>query len=101
MPLKGGDAPTFFGRGVRRFDARAWRFRGSGASEGQHDMASNPLSESDRKTWREQTRLVQEGLLRSPFGETCEAIYMTSRSEERRVGEECVSTCRSRWAPNH
>src|SRR3546814_1346024 len=21
------------------------------------------------------------------------------RSEERRVGEECVSTCRSRWAP--
>src|SRR3546814_20489009 len=23
------------------------------------------------------------------------------RSEERRVGKECVSTCRSRWAPNH
>src|SRR3546814_17087601 len=23
------------------------------------------------------------------------------RSEERRVGEECVSTCRSRWAPYH
>src|SRR3546814_19896795 len=22
-----------------------------------------------------------------------------SRSEERRVGKECVSTCRSRWAP--
>src|SRR3546814_14008094 len=22
-----------------------------------------------------------------------------SRSEERRVGEECVSTCRSRWSP--
>src|SRR3546814_10565325 len=25
----------------------------------------------------------------------------TSRSEERRVGKECVSTCRSRWAPYH
>src|SRR3546814_12214297 len=23
------------------------------------------------------------------------------RSEERRVGKECVSTCRSRWWPNH
>src|SRR3546814_4253922 len=26
---------------------------------------------------------------------------MTSRSEERRVGKECVSTCRSRWSPYH
>src|SRR3546814_11803341 len=24
-----------------------------------------------------------------------------ARSEERRVGKECVSTCRSRWAPSH
>src|SRR3546814_7724854 len=23
------------------------------------------------------------------------------RSDERRVGKECVSTCRSRWSPNH
>src|SRR3546814_14704858 len=26
---------------------------------------------------------------------------MLGRSEERRVGKECVSTCRSRWAPYH
>src|SRR3546814_20045958 len=25
----------------------------------------------------------------------------TGRSEERRVGKECVSTCRSRWSPVH
>src|SRR3546814_2479458 len=25
----------------------------------------------------------------------------TNRSEERRVGKECVSTCRSRWSPYH
>src|SRR3546814_13751277 len=25
----------------------------------------------------------------------------TARSEERRVGKECVSTCRYRWAPEH
>src|SRR3546814_16182330 len=28
-------------------------------------------------------------------------IYEKTRSEERRVGKECVSTCRSRWAPYH
>src|SRR3546814_19593430 len=27
--------------------------------------------------------------------------YAWSRSEERRVGKECVSTCRSRWSPYH
>src|SRR3546814_808366 len=26
---------------------------------------------------------------------------MDERSEERRVGKECVSTCRSRWSPYH
>src|SRR3546814_15667531 len=25
--------------------------------------------------------------------------HLTVRSEERRVGKECVSTCRSRWSP--
>src|SRR3546814_10033071 len=29
------------------------------------------------------------------------ALVATMRSEERRVGQECVSTCRSRWSPYH
>src|SRR3546814_1840278 len=28
-----------------------------------------------------------------------QSIEITPRSEERRVGKECVSTCRSRWSP--
>src|SRR3546814_12648957 len=28
-------------------------------------------------------------------------ITKNERSEERRVGKECVSTCRSRWSPYH
>src|SRR3546814_12085800 len=28
-------------------------------------------------------------------------IHRDMRSEERRVGKECVSTCRSRWSPYH
>src|SRR3546814_8450030 len=29
------------------------------------------------------------------------AYLVRRRSEERRVGKECVSTCRSRWSPYH
>src|SRR3546814_19977584 len=29
------------------------------------------------------------------------AVSARFRSEERRVGKECVSTCRSRWSPYH
>src|SRR3546814_20074734 len=28
-------------------------------------------------------------------------LAVTNRSEERRVGKECFSTCRSRWSPYH
>src|SRR3546814_9474680 len=28
-------------------------------------------------------------------------VRKVERSEERRVGKECVSTCRSRWSPDH
>src|SRR3546814_1269241 len=38
-----------------------------------------------RRVWRPR-------LARRPLG---------ARSEERRVGKECVSTCRSRWSPYH
>src|SRR3546814_5149597 len=40
------------------------------------------------------------GLL--PYGNACRASTRGARpirSEERRVGKECVSTCRSRWSP--
>src|SRR3546814_12090357 len=30
-----------------------------------------------------------------------EPADVVNRSEERRVGKECVSTCRYRWAPYH
>src|SRR3546814_19439896 len=49
-------------------------------------------------------RLKQQVLDRTHAGD---ARFMVSameeliRSEERRVGKECVSTCRSRWSPVH
>src|SRR3546814_7066445 len=38
---------------------------------------------------------------RAQRGQTPRAAANPERSEERRVGKECVSTCRSRWSPYH
>src|SRR3546814_14823444 len=37
----------------------------------------------------------------SPLGRSLTRALKSRRSEERRVGKECVSTCRSRWWPLH
>src|SRR3546814_8970276 len=42
--------------------------------------------------------VVTEALL-PPKAAVVEVLCV--RSEERRVGKECVSTCRSRWSPTH
>ena len=31
----------------------------------------------------------------------CSVLMSMTRSEERRVGKECTSVCRSRWSPYH
>src|SRR3546814_2060258 len=59
-------------------------------------------------------RKVGSGALRPPLERMvihafrCQAVVAIAfdlvaerRSEERRVGKECVSTCRSRWSPYH
>src|SRR3546814_11433720 len=35
------------------------------------------------------------------YGDRRPYLVALIRSEERRVGKECVSTCRSRWSPYH
>src|SRR3546814_15695513 len=54
------------------------------------DMAG--LIASGAVTMRE---TVHDGLEAAPDA------FLGLRSEERRVGKECVSTCRSRWSPYH
>src|SRR3546814_20760318 len=39
------------------------------------------------------------GAVTQAMARACAGAGVTIRSEERRVGEECVSTCRSRWSP--
>src|SRR3546814_10151707 len=45
-------------------------------------------------------RNLHFGIREHAMGAICNGLAL-SRSEERRVGKECVSTCRSRWAPYH
>src|SRR3546814_14790327 len=47
--------------------------------------------------WRNQQAENDTRLRRQDLWER----HIDARSEERRVGKECVSTCRSRWAPYH
>src|SRR3546814_6394338 len=35
------------------------------------------------------------------YKDLLEQLLLSDRSEERRVGKACVSTCRSRWSPYH
>src|SRR3546814_20281808 len=51
-------------------------------------------SASKRKSGQSGSCQFQRMMDRTPF-------YQSQRSEERRVGKECVSTCRSRWSPHH
>ena len=60
-------------------------------------LAASPLHPVETAT----TVRVREGMTSTtdrPFTETKEQL---GRSEERRVGKECTSWCRSRWSPYH
>src|SRR3546814_5196645 len=52
--------------------------------------------------FRTTMREVQLGGKTLPaHAQICVLFASANRSEERRVGKECVSTCRSRWSPYH
>src|SRR3546814_18859701 len=79
------------------------------------DAAASELDREDSPDWvrslvRQTAGTVQnlaDKLDNKSAGELTEEIRRfgrqqpAMRSEERRVGKECVSTCRSRWSPYH
>src|SRR3546814_11586650 len=46
-------------------------------------------------------RTTDGGTFSPPFAPLASAWTFEIRAEARRVGKECVSTCRSRWSPDH
>src|SRR3546814_18571030 len=57
------------------------------------------LDEGDNDPHRFLTHVA--AALRTTGNVAAEAAQLLERSEERRVGKACVSTCRSRWSPYH
>src|SRR3546814_17704183 len=55
---------------------------------------ANALAEAKQPGYRAAALLIKAAL-------ALEGGDNKARSEERRVGKECVSTCRSRWSPCH
>src|SRR3546814_13422914 len=51
--------------------------------------------------WLLDSRCVLMLMLMLMRGGRLRFVRQRLRSEERRVGKECVSTCRSRWSPYH
>src|SRR3546814_14536918 len=49
----------------------------------------------------EHANLAEHARVRLAAGNVLAIQARVKRSEERRVGKECVSTCRSRWSPDH
>src|SRR3546814_16699724 len=63
-------------------------------ADGTPDIVAYPVS---RHGWGRLTRLLSTGNLRAQKGDCI--LRLEDRSEARRVGKECVSTCSSRWFP--
>ena len=62
-------------------------------TDGKRQIIQQLLQEYDIETAED----IQDAL-KDLLGGTIKEMM---RSEERRVGKECVSTCRSRWSPYH
>src|SRR3546814_3916954 len=61
-------------------------------SDWSSDVCSSISRTKAKNAWATGDRYLLRG---------CTRHQLRSRSEERRVGKECVSTCRSRWSPYH
>ena len=58
------------------------------------------LDDRRRRLWEARVT-ADDGTRRSAYASTHSAALEALRSEERRVGKECLRLCRSRWSPYH
>src|SRR3546814_13362863 len=98
--LARGAQKTALTQRPHRSRERAFRTRGN--------LRAATLSRpSLRRTGKESSRVLRWRIRPRPKSASAgttgvqKSTNHASRSEERRVGKECVSTCRSRWSPYH
>src|SRR3546814_18032419 len=65
------------------------------------DSADLYFQHAVTETWSLEDSMIKSGAHHIEHGVGVRAVAGDKRSEERRVGKECVSTCRSRWSPTH
>src|SRR3546814_7275694 len=77
-------------------------------SDWSSDVCSSDLTsalprgrQKARKNWPQRKSLLRRRLPQRRLPQRRLLPRRRRRSEERRVGKECVSTCRSRWSPYH
>src|SRR3546814_10553651 len=83
-------------------------------SDWSSDVCSSDLVQANKQqvlrdlaeVWREESPTMWAGMAKYRMKEVGRPSFAVEpiggqRSEERRVGKECVSTCRSRWSPDH
>src|SRR3546814_12655116 len=72
-------------------------FTATAAAEGRINLSPKGYADSFKILSERRVAYLDLG----GSGNETHAHLAADRSEERRVGEECVSTCRSRWSPYH
>src|SRR3546814_1564186 len=70
-------------------------------SDWSSDVCSSDLQGVDGFAHSVRDQPVDQAFLDAMKQHGTAQMAATLRSEERRVGKECVSTCRSRWSPYH
>src|SRR3546814_14185867 len=74
---------------------------GRSADGGRRQAGPGSLGPARSKAGKEEKRTRLDVRERRRQAAACSRPLCPWRSEERRVGKECVSTCRSRWSPYH
>src|SRR3546814_17097938 len=94
IPSSGVAGPSLYRKAAEELRGNAAQWEGY-ESTGNCVMLAGPGSGKTKTLTVKLARMLCEDV-EAPRGIAC-----ITRSEERRVGKECVSTCRSRWSPYH